>query len=65
MVIGCDQVNRCKSGGDGSQAAAKHSYWVCLGKLEVRGSVIAEMGLRLGDKVEGTITAIPGTPGLL
>ena len=56
MVIGCDQVDRRKSGSNGSWAAAKHSYHAHLGKLEVRGSVIAEMGSQMGDKVEGTVT---------
>ena len=56
MVIGCDRVDRRKSGGDGSQAAAERGYCARLGKLEERGSVIAEMGSRLGDKVEGTVT---------
>ena len=56
MVIGCDRVDRRKSGGNGSQAAAERSYRARLGKLEGRGSAIAEMGSRLGDKVEGTVT---------
>ena len=56
MVIGCDRVDRRKLGGDGSQAAAKRGYRARLGKLEERGSVIAEMGEGLGDKVEGTVT---------
>ena len=56
MVIGCDRVDRRKSGGDGSQAAAERGYRARLGKLEERGSAIAEMGSRLGDKVEGTVT---------
>ena len=56
MVIGCDRVDRRKSGGDGSQAAAERGYHSCLGKLEERGSAIVEMGSRLGDKVEGTVT---------
>ena len=56
MVIGCDRVDRRKSGGDGSQVAAEPGYHARLGKLEERGSAIAEMGSRLGDKVEGTVT---------
>ena len=61
MVIGCDRVDRRKSGGDGSQAAAERGYRARLGKLEVRGSVIAKMGSRLGDKVEGTVTSTSST----
>ena len=57
MVIGWDRVDRRKSGGDGSQAAAERGYRARLGKLEERGSAIAEMGSRLGDKVEGTVTS--------
>ena len=58
MVIGCDQVDRRKLGGDGSEAAAKCGYRVCLGKLEERGLVITEMGEVLGDKVVGTVTLV-------
>ena len=63
MVIGCDRVDRRKSGGDGSQAAAERGYRARLGKLEGRGSAIAEMGSRLGDKVEGTVTRVHAGSG--
>ena len=60
VVIGCDRVNRCKSGGYGSHADAECGYCARLGKLEVKGSVIVEMGAGMGDKVEGTITTAVG-----
>ena len=50
------EINRRKSGGDGSQAAAERGYCARLGKLEVKGSVIPEIGASVGDKVEGTVT---------
>ena len=56
VVIGCDRVDRRKSGGNGSQATAERGYRTRLGKLEVKWLVITEMGSCMGDKVEGTVT---------
>ena len=59
------EIDRCKLGSNGSQVAAECGYHTHLGKLEVKGSVIMEMGAGAGDMVEGTVTDYVPPPRLL